>query len=148
MLTNYKNFILKKRKNLLNNLLVKKITIFLILGITINLFVGGLYFLLLYFGLSTLLSLSISYFLGVLCSVYYNKNLTFNFKNKNISIWIKFIFLHLLCYCLCQTSNQLILYLFQEYKYVLLIGFVISIGLAATTNFVGMNIIVNIENKK
>ena len=147
-MTNYENYISKYKIYLKQNSLIRKLLIYLILGITINIFVGIFYFILLYCNLNTLISLSISYVFGVICSIYLNKNLTFNFKEKNLNIWVKFIFLHILCYFICQASNQTILILLANYKYVLLIGFIISIGFAATTNFIGMYLIVQKTKQK
>ena len=147
-MTNYENYILKYKIFLKENSLIRKLLIYLILGITINIFVGIFYFVLLYCNLNTLISLSISYIFGVIFSIYFNKNLTFDFKERSSDIWIKLIFLHLLCYFICQASNQTTLILLTEYKYALLIGFIISIGFAATTNFIGMYLIVQQTKKQ
>lgn len=147
-ITNYINLVLKYKIKFKENAFIRKILVYLILGIVINTFVGFFYFLLLYCKFDTFISLSISYIFGVICSVYYNKNLTFNIKEKNLDIWLRFILLNILCYFICQTSNQVILILLDQYKYALLIGFIISIGLAASTNFIGMCLIIQNEKKK
>lgn len=147
-MVNHKNFVLKYTILLKQNELIRKLLVYLILGVVINIFVGFFYFLLLYCNFNTFISLSISYIFGVICSIYYNKNLTFKFKEKNLDIWFRFILLHTLCYFICQTSNQVILILIDQYKYALLIGFIISIGLAASTNFIGMYLIIKHERKK
>ena len=143
----YKKFFLNRVLLLKENEMIKKISIYLLFGIVINIFVGFLYFILLNFKLHSFLSLSISYIFGVICSIYFNKNITFRFKGKNSNIWIKFILLHILCYIICQVSNQFILYILEGYQYVLITGFIISVGLAATTNFFGMYLIINFEKK-
>ena len=68
------------------NLFFKRLVIYLILGVTINIFVGIIYFLLIYININTILSLSISYIIGVIFSIYYNKKITFKNKSKNKSI--------------------------------------------------------------
>jgi putative flippase GtrA len=141
------NFVLKYTIYLKQNQLIRKLLVYLMLGVVINIFVGFFYFLLLYCNFNTLISLSISYIFGVICSIYYNKNLTFKFKEKNLNIWLRFILLHILCYFICQISNQVILILLDQYKYALLIGFIISVGLAASTNFIGMYLIMKHEKK-
>ena len=141
------NFVLKYTIYLKQNQLIRKLLVYLMLGVVINIFVGFFYFLLLYCNFNTLISLSISYIFGVICSIYYNKNLTFKFKEKKLNIWLRFILLHILCYFICQISNQVILILLDQYKYALLIGFIISVGLAASTNFIGMYLIMKHEKK-
>jgi len=143
----YKKFFLNAGVLFKKNEIVKKISIYLFFGIVINIFVGFLYFILLNFKFHSFLSLSISYILGVICSIYFNKNITFNFREQNSNIWIKFILLHILCYIICQVSNQFILHILKGYQYVLITGFIISVGLAAMTNFFGMYLIINFEKK-
>jgi len=129
------------------NLFFKRLVIYLILGVTINIFVGIIYFLLIYININTILSLSISYIIGVIFSIYYNKKITFKNKSKNKSIWIKFGLIHCLAYIISQVTNESIIFLLIENEYVLIIGFILSIGLAAMTNFIGMNIIINYKAK-
>jgi putative flippase GtrA len=147
-MVNYKNFVLNYKILFKKNKLINKLLVYLMLGVIINIFVGFFYFLLLYCNFNTFISLSISYVFGVICSIYFNKNLTFNFKEKNSNIWLRFILLHILCYFICQITNQVILILLDQFKYALLIGFIISIGLAASTNFIGMYLIIKHEKKK
>ena len=141
-----KNLIKKILKFELNPFF-KRLVIYLILGVTINIFVGILYFLLIYININTILSLSISYIIGVILSIYYNKKITFKHKSKNKNIWIKFGLIHCLAYIICQVTNESIIFLLIENEYVLIIGFILSIGLAAMTNFIGMNIIINYKAK-
>ena len=130
------------------NQYVKRLIVYLIIGVIINIFVGALYFIFLSLNLSTILSLSLSYIFGVFTSIYFNKNLTFKFKTKSLMVWYKFSLLHIIAYIVCQATNESILYLMSTYEYVLILGFIFSIGLAAITNFLGMSIVIKNEEIK
>jgi putative flippase GtrA len=140
-----KNLIKKILKFELNPFF-KRLIIYLILGVTINIFVGIIYFTFIFLNINTILSLSIAYIIGVILSIYYNKKITFKYKNKNKNIWIKFGLTHCLAYFICQFSNESIIFLLMNNQYSLTIGFIISIAFAAMTNFIGMNIIMKNEN--
>ena len=127
---------------------IKRLVLYLIIGVIVNIFVGALYFTFLSLKLSTILSLSISYIFGVFASIYFNKNLTFKFRTKSIIVWYKFSLLHIIAYIVCQVTNESILYLMSSYEYVLILGFIVSIGLAAITNFIGMSIVIKNEEIK
>ena len=131
----------------MNNVLTIKLILFLIFGVITNILGGIIYFTLVYFKINTILSLSLAYIIGVIFSIFFNKNITFKIEQKSQKIWLKFILLHCICYLICQVTNEAIIFLLKGNEYVLFIGYVFSVGLAAMTNFIGMYIIIKYESK-
>ena len=121
----------------------KKIFKFFVFGISVNLFVALIYFTLIFFDINTIISFSFAYFIGIFLSIYLNKNYTFDYKNYNSKIWIKFFLIHLFCYALSQVTNETLLLILSNFYFKYLFGFVISIGIAASTNFICMYLVIN-----
>lgn len=128
-------------------LFIKKLILFLIFGVITNILGGIIYFTLVYFKINTILSLSFAYVIGVIFSIFLNKKITFKIEQKSKKIWLKFILLHCLCYLICQATNETIIFLLEGDEYVLFIGYVFSVALAAITNFIGMYVIIKYESR-
>ncbi len=146
MLTNLKKIILKK---LFSKIIKFRVFKYLIAGIIINISTACVYFSLVFLNFSSVFSLTVSYILGVLSSIFINKNYTFEYKEKSFKVWYQFAFIHILCFILSQITNESFLFILQPYKLRYLISYLISIGIAATINFVLMTLVIhNIHNAK
>lgn len=129
--------------NLINSKIKLKLIKFFVFGISVNLFVALIYFTFIFFDINTIISFSFAYLIGIFLSIYLNKNYTFDYKNYNSKIWIKFFLIHLFCYALSQVTNETLLFILSNFYFKYIFGFVISIGIAASTNFICMNLVIN-----
>ena len=129
--------------NLINNQMKKKIFKFFVFGISVNLFVASIYFTFIFFNINTIVSFSFAYLIGIFLSIYLNKNYTFNYKIHSSKIWIKFFLIHLFCYILGQATNETFLLILTNFYLKYFFSFVISIGIAASTNFICMYLVIN-----
>ncbi len=142
------HLLLNKKFQSLSNETKLRIFKFLFVGILINFFVACIYLSLIFFNFGSISSLTISYIFGVLSSIYINKNFTFNVKKPSLKIWYNFILIHIFCYVLSQVSNETFLFILKDYKFKYLVSLFITIGLAATVNFVCMNMVIKRFNKE
>lgn len=119
-----------------------KVFKFLVFGVVINLFQACIYFSLIWLNFGSILSLSIIYLIGVICSIFLNKNYTFNFKKPSPKVWIFFGIIHVICFVLSQVINETSLFILQKYDYKYLISYILSVGTVATINFLSMHAVI------
>ena len=119
-----------------------KVFKFLVFGVVVNFFQACIYFNLIWLNFGSILSLSIIYIIGVISSIFLNKNYTFNFKKPSLKIWMFFAIIHVICFVLSQVINETSLFILQKYNHKYLISYVLSIGTAATVNFLSMHTVI------
>ena len=134
--------------NFYSNEIKIRIVRFLFVGILINILVALIYFTLIFLNFGSILSLTVSYTFGVISSIFINKNFTFEFRTPSLTIWYQFAIIHLSCFILSQITNETTLFLLNHYEFKHVVGFILSIGLAATINFICMNLVIKNLQKK
>ena len=117
----------------------REIGIFLINGFIAVIVAYIVYMVLISASLDMYLSSLISYFSAMLYGYIANKKITFKSRD-NISFTnvIKYIGLHLFTMIIYVYLNSYFVVMLEEYKFSLLIAFILPISLTATLNFWGL----------
>jgi len=101
-----------------------------------------LYLFLLFLGLDTVISKSISFAVVIFFPYYANRKYTFNSSRSGPKVFVSFIMLNLVTLIVNVTSNEVSLHVLGTTQYMIILSFIIATSVSALLNFLGMRYIV------